>query len=107
MAATTAGADDASWTLSNVDSKSTFELRHWLVRNTDLGSDQAEFEKNFEAKYGKLLHPNFLHAAVCTIRERDEKAHAAAEAEVKRKEESGEIETLQQRYAKISVAAVS
>ena len=107
MAATAAGADDASWTLSNVDSKSTFELRHWLVRNTDLGSDQAEFEKNFEAKYGKLLHPNFLHAAVCTIRERDEKAHAAAEAEVKRKEESGEIETLQQRYANISVAAVS
>ena len=91
------GADDASWTVGNVDTKSTFELRHWLVRNAGLGTEQEEFEKNFEAKFGRCLHPNFLHAAVCTIRERDETARVAKEAEVKRKEESGEVETLQQR----------
>lgn len=94
------GADDASWTLGNVDTKSTFELRHWLVRNAGLGTEQEEFEKNFEAKFGRCLHPNFLHAAVCTIRERDETARVAKEAEVKRKEESGEVETLQQRLAR-------
>ena len=93
-------ANDASWTLLNVDTKTTFELRHWLVRNSGLGTEQKEFEANFEAQYGQLMHSNFLKACVSIINQRNEDAQRAKDEEQKRKEESGEVETVAQRLAR-------
>lgn len=93
----TPSSDDSSWTLSNVDTKSTYELRHWLHRNAGLGDEQEEFESNFEARFGTLQHTNFLRAVVSIISARNEEAQKQKDAELQRKEESGEVETVQQR----------
>jgi hypothetical protein len=94
------GADDASWTLLNVDTKSTFEMRHWLVRNAGLGTEQKEFEVNFEARYGKLMQTTFLQACVSIISQRIEDAQRAVDEEQTRKEDSGEVETVAQRLTR-------
>ena len=94
------GADDASWTLLNVDTKSTFEMRHWLVRNAGMGTEQKEFEANFEARYGKLMQTTFLQACVSIISQRIEDAQRTVDEEQTRKEESGEVETVAQRLTR-------
>jgi hypothetical protein len=77
-------------TLANIHTKNVFELRQWLEKTNRFDA----------AKIGNVTHDKLMHFGMQILTIEKDVALAKKVEEVKIKEESGEVETLQARLAR-------